>query len=80
MAKIEALPDICRDSQVIWRSRCPLIFFDIVKFHLADRVMRQFSLEQHIQDACDTQATLHAIDWRTVNKKFLVRHRSDVDA
>ncbi|XP_057520636.1 serine/threonine-protein phosphatase 7 long form homolog [Amaranthus tricolor] len=54
MAKMEALPDICRDSQVIWRSRCPLICFDIVEFHLPDRVMSQFGLERPIPDACDT--------------------------
>ena len=71
---MDALPDICRDSQVIWRSRCPLICFDIVKFHLTDRVMRQFGLEQKISNACDTQTTLRAIDRRTVNKNFLVRH------
>ena len=77
---MEVLPDICRDSHIIWRSRCPLICFHIVEFHLSDRVMRQFGLEQPILDACDTQATLHAIDRRTVDKNFLVRHRSHVDA
>ena len=80
MAKMEALADICRDSQVIWRSRCPLICFDIVEFHLSDRVMRQFGLEKPILDACDTQATPHAIDRRTADKNLLVRHRSHLDA
>ena len=79
VAKVEALSDICRDSQVIWQSHYPLIC-NIMKFHLSDRVMRQFSLEQPIPDACDTQATLHAIDRRTADKNFLVRHRSHVDA
>ena len=47
---------------------------------MLDRVMRQFGLEQPISDAYDTQATLHAIDRRTAEKNFLVRHRSHVDA
>ena len=80
VAKMDALPDICRDSQVIWHSLCPLICFDIVEFHLPDRVMCQFGLEQHIPDTCDTQATLHAIDRRTVDRNFLVRHWSHVNA
>ncbi|XP_057546532.1 uncharacterized protein LOC130825369 [Amaranthus tricolor] len=42
--------------------------------------MRQFGLEQLIPDACDTQATLHAIDQRTTDKNFLVRYRLHVDA
>ena len=79
-AKMEGLPDICRDGQVTWRSRCPLICFDIVEFHMPDRVMRQFGLDQPIPDTCDTQATLHGIDRRTADKNFPVRHRSHVDA
>ena len=77
---MEALPDICGDSQVIWRSSCPLICFDIVGFHQPDRVICQFGLEQHILDACDTQAILYAIDRRTVDKNLLVRCRPHVDA
>ena len=49
-------------------SLCPLIHFDIMEFHLTDRVMRRFGLEQPIPDACDTQVALHAIDWRTWDK------------
>ena len=78
-AKMEALPDICRSGQGIWRSRCPLICFNIVELHLSDRVMRQFGLEQVIPDACDTQAALHAIDRRTEDKNYIIRHRSHVD-
>ncbi|XP_057521657.1 serine/threonine-protein phosphatase 7 long form homolog isoform X2 [Amaranthus tricolor] len=79
-AKMEALPDICRSGHGIWRSRCPLICFDIVELHLPDRVMRQFVLEQVIPDACDTQTALHAIDRRIGDKNYNLRHRSKVDA
>ena len=50
-----------------------------MEFHLSDRVMHQFGLEEPIPDACDTQATLHAIKQRTADN-FLVRHRSHIDA
>ena len=80
VSKMEALPEICRAGQSVWRARCPLICFDIVEFHLPDRVMRQFGLEQLIPDACDTEAALHTIDRRTADKNYSVRHRSHVDA
>jgi mobile domain-containing protein len=79
-AKLDALPDICIAGQGIWRSRCPLICFDVVEFHLPDRVMRQFGMEQRIPQACDTGVDLHKIDRRTEDKNFLHRHRSHVDA
>ncbi|XP_057527841.1 uncharacterized protein LOC130806685 [Amaranthus tricolor] len=67
-AKMDALPHICTSGHEIWRSRCPLICFDIVELHLPDRVMRQFGLEQVIPQAYDTQPQLHAIDRRTGDK------------
>ena len=77
---MDALPHICRSGHEIWRSRCPLICFDIIELHLPDRVMRQFGLEQVIPHACDTQTQLHAIDRRTGDKNYVIRHRSQVDA
>ena len=77
---MKALLDICRSGQCIWRSRCPLILFDIVELHLLYRVMHQFDLEQVIPDAYDTQAALHAIDKRTGDKNCIMLHRSHVDA
>ncbi|XP_057537485.1 serine/threonine-protein phosphatase 7 long form homolog isoform X2 [Amaranthus tricolor] len=79
-AKMDALPHICTSGHEIWRSRCPLICFDIVELYLPDRVMRQFGLEQVIPHACDTQPQIHAIDQRTGDKNYVVRHRSHVDA
>ena len=79
-AKMEALPNICRSAQRIWRSRCALICFNIVELHLPNCVIRQFGLEQVIPDAYDTQAALHAIDRRNGDKNYIIRHRSHVDA
>ena len=42
--------------------------------------MCKFHLEQVIPDACDTQVALHAIDRRTADKNYLIRHRLHVDA
>ncbi|XP_057544413.1 serine/threonine-protein phosphatase 7 long form homolog [Amaranthus tricolor] len=42
--------------------------------------MRQFDLEHVIPHACDTQPQLHAIDRRTGDKNYFIRHRSQVDA
>ncbi|XP_021753616.1 uncharacterized protein LOC110718989 [Chenopodium quinoa] len=47
-AVMDRLPEICRSDMHIWRTRAPLIFFDVVKFHLPDRVLRQFGLEKPI--------------------------------
>ncbi|XP_021739853.1 serine/threonine-protein phosphatase 7 long form homolog [Chenopodium quinoa] len=41
-AVMDRLPEICRSDMHIWRSRAPLICFDVVEFHLPDRVLRQF--------------------------------------
>ena len=78
-AKMDALPHICTSGHEIWRSRCPLICFDIVELHLPDRVMRQFGLERVIPHACDTQPQLPAIDRRIGDKNYVIRHRSHVD-
>ena len=41
--------------------------------------MRQFSLEQVIPDASNTQVALHVIDRRNRDKNYVIRHRSHVD-
>ncbi|KAL2923366.1 Serine/threonine-protein phosphatase 7 long form-like protein [Bienertia sinuspersici] len=64
-AVMERLPEICRSDPHIWRTRAPLICFDVVELHLPDRVMRQFGLEQSIPQGVDTNDALHKKDRRS---------------
>ncbi|KAL7191374.1 hypothetical protein ACSBR2_023447 [Camellia fascicularis] len=45
-------------------ARVPLICFDVVEWHLPDRVLRQFGRVQSVPDQCDTEWRLHATDRR----------------
>ncbi|KAL7174263.1 hypothetical protein ACSBR2_033507 [Camellia fascicularis] len=45
-------------------ARVPLICFDIVEWHLPDRVLRQYGRVQSVPDRCDTEWRLHATDRR----------------
>ncbi|XP_057247555.1 serine/threonine-protein phosphatase 7 long form homolog [Beta vulgaris subsp. vulgaris] len=74
-ARLALLPAICRADRHVWRTMAPLICFDIVEFHFPGRVMRQFGFEQTIPAPSDTSTTLHAIDRRSKNKNYPLRHR-----
>ncbi|KAF1893907.1 hypothetical protein Lal_00002452 [Lupinus albus] len=55
------------DQYQIWRSRVPLICFAIIEWYAADRVMRQFGLQQTIpQDPINLQKQ-HKMDLRGKN-------------
>ena len=59
----------------MWRSKVPLICFWLVKFHLPDRVLRQFGLKQEQPEDADTNRDLHKIDARSkVDKNWRVEH------
>ncbi|KAL0354156.1 UNVERIFIED_CONTAM: Serine/threonine-protein phosphatase 7 long form [Sesamum angustifolium] len=46
----------------LWRSICPLIFYEIVEMHHPERVLRQFGIMQNISDQPDTRdMSLHKI-------------------
>ncbi|KAL7174336.1 hypothetical protein ACSBR2_033574 [Camellia fascicularis] len=45
-------------------ARVPLICFDVVEWHLPDRVLRQFGRVQSVPNRCDTEWRLHATDRR----------------
>ena len=44
--------------------RVPLIWFDVVEWHLPDCVLRQFGRVQAVPDRCDTEWRLRATDRR----------------
>ncbi|XP_028061490.1 serine/threonine-protein phosphatase 7 long form homolog [Camellia sinensis] len=61
---LHTLPDYCRLGEDIWMARVPLICYDVVEWHLPDRVLRQFGRVQAVPDRCDTEWRLHATDRR----------------
>ena len=58
------LLDIFRSDSQVWRSRVPLICFDVVEFHVPDRVLGQLGYVQTIPSPVDTDDALHKKDWR----------------
>ncbi|KAL7235580.1 hypothetical protein ACSBR1_018968 [Camellia fascicularis] len=46
-------------------ARVPLICFDVVEWHLPDRVLRQFGWVQSVPDQFDTEWRLHVADRRS---------------
>ena len=68
-------PNFCIEGSNVWRSKVPLIFFWLVEFHLPDRVLQQFGLNQEQPEDVDTNRKLHKIDARgKVEKNWKVEH------
>ena len=44
------IPHILADERPLWATTCPLICFETIEWHSADRVKRQFGLDQEIPD------------------------------
>ncbi|XP_020249169.1 protein MAIN-LIKE 1-like [Asparagus officinalis] len=75
---IHSLAPICRDSPDLWRARVPLICWEIVEMHVPDRVLRQFTLSQHIPDPVEQinrrrRPTSHRTDWAVVRADYIGR-------
>ncbi|KAD3640445.1 hypothetical protein E3N88_29668 [Mikania micrantha] len=77
------LPGICMSGIRSWQSECFLIYWDVVKFHTPQRVMRQFGMVQRIPDpiplSFNEHMKLHSISrsgkpekkWRNIHSQFL---------
>ncbi|KAK9290252.1 hypothetical protein L1049_008419 [Liquidambar formosana] len=61
---IGRLPEYCRQGMELWRTRSPLICFDVVEWHFPDRVLHQFGFRQSIPEHCHTDERLHKVDRR----------------
>ena len=61
---MHALLNYCLVASDIWVTRSPLVCFEVVEWHLPDRVCRQFGLRQVVPAAHNTSPTLHGIDMR----------------
>ncbi|XP_050214017.2 serine/threonine-protein phosphatase 7 long form homolog [Mercurialis annua] len=58
---LDTLPAYCLDGRAFWRATVPLIYFHIVEWHHADRVLQQFGLQQGIPDAPHQDHSLHTL-------------------
>uniref|UniRef100_A0A2N9GV37 Aminotransferase-like plant mobile domain-containing protein n=1 Tax=Fagus sylvatica TaxID=28930 RepID=A0A2N9GV37_FAGSY len=61
---LSSLPEYCRIGQEVWRSVTPLICFQIVEWHLPNRALRQFGMQQDIPQPVNTDEKLHDCDLR----------------
>ncbi|CAN6309217.1 unnamed protein product [Urochloa humidicola] len=73
---IAELPAICTFGSTVWRSRTPLICFQIVEMHVPDRVLLQFGMVQHIPDLVEAveRVTMQGKadqDWTTYHDKYI---------
>ncbi|KAG9456253.1 hypothetical protein H6P81_000761 [Aristolochia fimbriata] len=73
------LPALCTTGSTVWRSRTPIICFEIVEMHVPDRVLLQFGLEQHTppQDVDVIERISRKgrpqVDWRRYHESFVQR-------
>ena len=71
---------MCTVGHDIWTARVPLICFDVVEWHLPDRVLRQFGQTQDIPEQFDTSQGLHRIDRRgRARIDWRIRHAQYID-
>ncbi|KAM3260464.1 hypothetical protein ACQJBY_051620 [Aegilops geniculata] len=73
---IDGLPALCTVGSAVWRSRTPLICFQIVEMHVPDRVLLQFGMMQHIPDQVDAieRVTMQGKtdeDWSTYHDRYI---------
>uniref|UniRef100_A0A2N9EQQ3 Aminotransferase-like plant mobile domain-containing protein n=1 Tax=Fagus sylvatica TaxID=28930 RepID=A0A2N9EQQ3_FAGSY len=61
---LSSLPEYCRIGQEVWRSVTPLICFQIVEWHLPNRALCQFGMQQDIPQPANTDVKLHDCDLR----------------
>ena len=72
------LPHYCTVGRLIWPARVPLICFNVVEWHLPDRVMRQFGFHQGVPENFDTSRELHRFEFRTATN-WTTKHRCYID-
>ncbi|KAI8019140.1 hypothetical protein LOK49_LG04G02946, partial [Camellia lanceoleosa] len=74
-----SFPSYCTVARDIWMARVPLICFDIIDWHLPDRVLRQFGRVQSVPDRFDAHLAMHfrdrrgkmTIDWAKEYQTFI---------
>ncbi|KAH9615268.1 hypothetical protein KSS87_003641, partial [Heliosperma pusillum] len=70
------LPEACYDDSGEWSVVSPMICFDIVEWHLPNRVARQFGWKQNIPEPADTEPKLHKMDKRGAHSRNWAEYHS----
>ncbi|XP_074268634.1 serine/threonine-protein phosphatase 7 long form homolog [Silene latifolia] len=73
------LPDICTEDPYEWIVNAPLICFEAVEWHYAERVVRQFGWHPTLPNSCKTSKKLHKIDRRGNATNYEELHRLSID-
>jgi hypothetical protein len=55
---------IARLEKTIWRTVSPLVCGHLIEWHVPNRVLRQFGIDQHITGPFDTEARVYDVDLR----------------
>jgi|ERR1044072_1469390 hypothetical protein len=61
---IDFLPDQCLRDRELFRAVVPLICFNVLEWHQADRVLMQFGYAQHVPDPPAQDERLHDVSLR----------------
>ncbi|XP_072979385.1 protein MAIN-LIKE 1 [Typha angustifolia] len=72
------LPASCKIGSEVWRSRTPLISYEIVEMHVPDRVLRQFGMIQHVPEPVEivdrlTRQGRSEEDWSMYHEQYIRR-------
>ncbi|KAH9622959.1 hypothetical protein KSS87_011496 [Heliosperma pusillum] len=70
------LPEACYNDSGEWCVVSPMICFDIVEWHLPNRVARQFGWKQNIPEPADTEPKLHKMDKRGAHSRNWAEYHS----
>ena len=61
---LNSLLEYCRIGQEVWCLVTPLICFQIIEWHLPNRVLHQFGMQQEIPQPVNTKVKLHDCNLR----------------
>uniref|UniRef100_A0A2N9GDR6 Aminotransferase-like plant mobile domain-containing protein n=1 Tax=Fagus sylvatica TaxID=28930 RepID=A0A2N9GDR6_FAGSY len=64
---LDGLPAYCKAGKNIWRTVSPLVCGHLIEWHVPNRVLRQFGMEQDIPGPFDTEA-------RSIHQMLLMAH------
>lgn len=72
------LPSFCKSGSEVWRSKAPLICYEIVEMHVPDRVFRQFGMIQHIPEPVEvvdrlTRQGRSEENWSQYHEQYIKR-------